>query len=97
MRARAAGGAQRSAQAAAELAKAQKKSAPTGSLKRKLADLEARMATLQAEGTQLEAHLCQSPPPSDFASLGKRLKVVNEELQTLEEQWLEVSEQIELA
>ncbi len=85
------------AEAAAELARAQKKPAPTGSLKRKLADLESRMATLQAEGTQLEAHLCQSPPPSDFASLGKRLKVVNEELQTLEEQWLEVSEQIELA
>ena len=60
-------------------------------------DLEARMATLQAEGTQLEGHLCQSPPPSDFANQGKRLKAVNEELQTLEEQWLEVSSEIESA
>jgi ATP-binding cassette subfamily F protein 3 len=55
------------------------------------------MATLQAEGTQLEGHLCQSPPPSDFANQGKRLKTVNEELQSLEEQWLAVSSEIESA
>jgi ATP-binding cassette subfamily F protein 3 len=55
------------------------------------------MATLQAEGTQLEGHLCQSPPPSDFANQGKRLKAVNEELQALEEQWLELSTDIESA
>jgi ATP-binding cassette subfamily F protein 3 len=85
------------AEAAAAAAKLKHKPAPTGSLKRKLADLEARMATLQAEGTQLEGHLCQSPPPSDFANQGKRLKAVNEELQTLEEQWLEVSSEIEAA
>jgi ATP-binding cassette subfamily F protein 3 len=85
------------AEAAAELAKAKKKPAPTGSLKRKLQDLEARMTVLNTEGASLEGHLNQSPPPSDFANLGKRLKAVNEELQTLEEQWLEVSEQIESA
>jgi ATP-binding cassette subfamily F protein 3 len=79
------------AEAAAAAAKVKAKPAPSGSLKRKLADIEARMATLQAEGTQLEGHLCQSPPPSDFANQGKRLKVVNEELQSLEEQWLELS------
>jgi ATP-binding cassette subfamily F protein 3 len=83
------------AEAAAAAAKLKHKPAPTGSLKRKLADLEARMATLQAEGTQLEGHLCQSPPPADFANQGKRLKAVNEELQTLEEQWLAVSSEME--
>ncbi|MDD5028043.1 MAG: ATP-binding cassette domain-containing protein [Rhodoferax sp.] len=88
--------AERQAQAAAAAApKVKPKPAPTGSLKRKLADIEARMATLQAEGSQLEGHLCQNPPPADFASQGKRLKEVNEEIQTLEEQWLVVSEQIE--
>ncbi len=81
-------------QAAAEQAKGKPKPA-TGTLRRKLSDLEARMTTLQAEGSQLEGHLCQHPPPADFASMGKRLKAVNEELQILEEQWLELSEQIE--
>jgi ATP-binding cassette subfamily F protein 3 len=85
------------ADALAAAAKVKAKPAPTGSLKRKLADIEARMATLQSEGTLLEAHLCKSPPPADFPSQGKRLKAVNEELQLLEEQWLEVSGEIESA
>ena len=76
---------------------AKSKPAPTGSLKRKLQDIETRMAVLNTEGAALEGHLSQSPPPSDFANLGKRLKAVNEELQALEEQWLEVSQQIESA
>ncbi len=85
------------AEALAAAAKVKAKPAPTGSLKRKLTDIEARMATLQGEGTLLEAHLCQSPPPADFANQGKRLKAVNEELQVLEEQWLAVSSEIEAA
>jgi len=83
------------AEATAAATKAKSKPAATGSLKRKLQDIEARMAVLNTEGAALEGHLSQSPPPSDFANLGKRLKAVNEELQGLEEQWLEVSEQIE--
>jgi ATP-binding cassette subfamily F protein 3 len=83
------------AEALAAAAKVKHKPAPNGSLKRKLQDVEARMAVLQMEGTQLEGHLCQSPPPSDFANQGKRLKAVNEELQTLEEQWLNLSAEIE--
>jgi len=85
------------AEATAAAAKVKSKPAPTGSLKRKLQDIEARMAVLNAEGASLEGHLSQSPPPSDFANLGKRLKAVNEELQGLEEQWLEVSSAIEAA
>jgi ATP-binding cassette subfamily F protein 3 len=83
------------AEALAAAAKVKHKPAPNGSLKRKLQDVEARMAVLQMEGTQLEGHLCQSPPPSDFANQGKRLKAVNDELQTLEEQWLNLSAEIE--
>jgi ATP-binding cassette subfamily F protein 3 len=85
------------AEATAAAAKVKHKPAPTGSLKRKLQDVEARMAVLNTEGAALEGHLSQSPPPSDFANLGKRLKAVNEELQVLEEQWLDVSQQIESA
>jgi ATP-binding cassette subfamily F protein 3 len=62
-----------------------------------LQDVEARMAILNTEGAALEGHLSQSPPPSDFANLGRRLKAVNEELQMLEEQWLELSTALEAA
>ena len=55
------------------------------------------MTLLNAEGAALEGHLCQSPPPSDFANQGKRLKAVNEELQRLEEQWLTLSDELESA
>jgi ATP-binding cassette subfamily F protein 3 len=71
------------------------KAAPTGSLKRKLEDVEARMAVLNGEGAALEAHLCKSPPPAEIADLAKRLKTVNDELQSLEDQWLSVSGQLE--
>ncbi len=83
------------AEALAAAAKVKHKPAPTGSLKRKLSDIEARMAVLNGEGASLEGHLSHSPPPSDFANLGKRLKAVNEELQGLEEQWLTLSAEIE--
>ncbi|MFZ4624791.1 MAG: ABC transporter, partial [Rhodoferax sp.] len=85
------------AEAAAAAAKVKHKPAPTGSLKRKLQDVETRMTTLHAEGATLEGHLCQSPPPADFASQSRRLKAVNEELETLEEQWLELSTALEAA
>ena len=55
------------------------------------------MATLQGEGGAIEGHLCAAPPPSDFAELGMRLKLINDELQTLEEQWLTLSSQLEAA
>ena len=35
--------------------------------------------------------------PADFASQSKRLKAVNEELEVLEEQWLELSTALEAA
>jgi ATP-binding cassette, subfamily F, member 3 len=88
--------AERKAQAeAAAQAKTKAKPAPTGSLKRKLEEIEAKMAELNTEGASLEAHLCKTPPPAEIAELGKRLSTVNEELQKLEERWLAVSSEIE--
>jgi len=81
---------------AASTSKHKPKSAPSGaarSLKRTLEEVEARMATLNLEGAALEAHLCKSPPPAEIAELGKRLKIVNDELQSLEDQWLTMSEE----
>jgi ATP-binding cassette subfamily F protein 3 len=78
-------------------APAKTKPAARGTLKRQLEDIEAHMTTLNAEGAALEAHLCTSPPPTDIAGLGTRLKAVNDQLQALEDQWLSVSGQLESA
>ncbi len=66
-------------------------------LKRRLETVEARMAVLNGEGTALEAQFAANPPAHEMAELGQRLKAVNEELARLEEQWLELSTEIEVA
>jgi ATP-binding cassette, subfamily F, member 3 len=63
--------------------------------KKELAQVEERMATLNHEGAELEAKLSTNPHPSVIAEAGKRLKLVNAELQTLEEQWLALTGKIE--
>jgi len=64
-------------------------------LQRELEKVDARLATLNHEGAALEERLSAPLPPAEIAELGKRLKTVNSELQQLEEQWLELSSQIE--
>jgi ATP-binding cassette subfamily F protein 3 len=61
-------------------------------LKRQLDEVDNRMTVLQSESTALEARLCTPLPPMELAELGKRLNLVNAELQILEEQWLQLSE-----
>ncbi|MCJ0763231.1 ABC-F family ATP-binding cassette domain-containing protein [Variovorax terrae] len=65
--------------------------------KRELEQAEARMAALNSEKAALETRLAASPTPADIAEAGKRLKAVGEELQALEERWLELGELIEQA
>jgi ATP-binding cassette subfamily F protein 3 len=55
---------------------------------KEIAKLDARMQTLSTEGSQLESQISANPTPHEIASLGKRLQAINEELQTLEDQWL---------
>jgi ATP-binding cassette subfamily F protein 3 len=76
---------------------AKNRAAPQGSLKRQLQEVETRMGVLNHEGAELEAQLSGTPPLSQIAELGKRLKAVNDELQVLEEQWLTVSDKLEAA
>jgi len=57
--------------------------------------LDARIASLSGEGAVLEGKLSLSPLPHEIAELGKRLKSVNDELKTLEDQWLTATEQLE--
>ncbi len=65
------------------------------SVKRDLELVEARMATLNTEGAALEVRLSGNPLPSEIAEIGKRITAVNDELKTLEDQWLELSAQME--
>jgi ATP-binding cassette subfamily F protein 3 len=55
------------------------------------------MAVLHAEKDKLEARLATNPSPAEIAEAGKGLKVVSQELDTLEERWLALGEQIEAA
>jgi ATP-binding cassette subfamily F protein 3 len=65
-------------------------------LKKALVVVEETMATLNTEGAALEAKLSTNPHPSVIAETGKRLKMVNQELKTLEDQWLELTGQLEV-
>jgi len=73
----------------------QQLAALTRPLKKEMEQAEARMARLQSEKDALEARLAAALPPPELAEAGRRLKAVNDELETLEERWLALSAQIE--
>ncbi len=74
----------------------QKKPGPGKStLQFELDKTEAQMAVLNGEGAAVESHLGKAVRPSEIAELGKRLKVVNDELKLMEDRWLELSGQLE--
>jgi ATP-binding cassette subfamily F protein 3 len=87
--------AERKAQLEAAAAPKVKVKVNSTGLKRELETVEARMAVLNGEGASLEGHLSKAHHPTEIAEFGKRLKTVNDELQTLEEQWLTVSGKLE--
>ena len=66
-------------------------------LKKELDKVDAQMKTLNTERQTLEAQLAATIAPAEMAKAGKRLKAVDAELQTLEERWLEITDQIETA
>ena len=66
-------------------------------LKKALEANERRTAELTQEKQALEAQLTHSLPPEAIAQAGRQLKAVNDEIETLEERWLELSEAIEQA
>jgi len=69
----------------------------TRPLKKELEQTEKRMAVLALEKTRLETALSQPLSSSDIADSGRRLKAVNDETDTLEARWLELTEAIEAA
>ena len=66
-------------------------------LRRELEQAEARMARLTQERDALGLHLATPAAGTDLAETGRRLKSVNDQLATLEERWLELSQQLENA
>jgi len=68
---------------------------PKAPLQSELERVEAKMKVLNGEGAAVESHLSTAVRPSEIAELGRRLKMVNDELRQLEDQWLELSARIE--
>jgi ATP-binding cassette subfamily F protein 3 len=67
-------------------------------LKTEFAALEARIAAATSERDALTAGLAAAGlGPAERAERGKRLKGLNEEIETLEQRWLELGEAIEAA
>jgi ATP-binding cassette subfamily F protein 3 len=65
-------------------------------LKTELKQVNARLASAQLEAQELTEQLGQTDmPSSQRAEQGKRLKVLNEEVESLETRWLELTDQIE--
>ena len=64
-------------------------------MKRDLAKTELRLAELHEQKTALEARLLEPLSPQEIGEVGLKLQALGESLETLEEQWLMLSEQIE--
>jgi ATP-binding cassette subfamily F protein 3 len=80
-----------------DAARRQQQAEKTRPIKRALEKVDTRMAQLNTSKQELEARLCRPLPPADIAEAGKQLKAVTDELETLELEWLELSEQLEQA
>ena len=79
----------------AQAQRRQQRSDQTRPLKTELAACEQRMMELGTETAKLEALLATNPAPAQIADTGRRLKAAGDELQALEDQWLELSQRIE--
>jgi ATP-binding cassette subfamily F protein 3 len=77
--------------------KRQQLAAQTRPLKRELEQNEQRMASIEAEKHQLEQLLTTPISPAEMADAGRRLKALAEEVATLEERWLELTQLLEVS
>jgi ATP-binding cassette subfamily F protein 3 len=80
-----------------EAQRRQQQSETTKPLRKELEKIDGRMAALNTERDSLQTQLAGTPSPAELAQTGKRLKTIESELLTLEERWLELTEQIETA
>ena len=75
----------------------QQQSDATKPLRKELEKIDSRMQSLSTERDSLQTALTTITAPAEIAQAGKRLKAIDSEIGTLEERWLELTEQIETA
>ena len=73
----------------------QQQSEATKPLRKELEKIDGKMQTLNNEKNNLQALLTTTTAPAEIAQTGKRLKAIENDLGTMEERWLELTEQIE--
>ena len=78
-----------------EALRRQQQSDSTKPLRKELEKTDNRMLALNTERDQLQAGRDRNSAPTEIAQAGKRLKAIDNELGTLEERWLELTEQID--
>ena len=66
-------------------------------LKKSLEQVDKRLQSLTQEKQRLEDTLSQPATPAVLADTGRQLKAVNDEIETVEAKWLELTEAIEAA
>ena len=81
----------------ADAQRRQQQSEMTKPLRKELEKIDQKIETLGAEKTSLESLLTTSKIPTEMAQTGKRLKAIEADLAALEERWLQLTEQIEVA
>ncbi|RZL67902.1 MAG: ATP-binding cassette domain-containing protein, partial [Variovorax sp.] len=64
-------------------------------LQREIAKVDEQLALAGKEKSALESRLAESLPPAEIAATGKKLKVVNDEIDRLEERWMALSGELE--
>ena len=64
-------------------------------LRKELDKIDNQMQALNIEKDTLQTQLLHTKAPTELAQIGKRLKTVVAEIHTLEERWLELTEQID--
>jgi len=80
-----------------EAQKRQQQSDSVKPLRKEIEKIDHLMQALTAEQTSLQSLLATISASAEMAQTGKRLKAIEGELVTLEERWLELTEQIEMA
>ncbi len=80
-----------------EAQRRQQQSDVTKPLRKELEKIDSRLQSLNTERDSLQTALTTITAPAEIAQAGKRLKAIDSEIGTLEERWLELTEQIETA
>lgn len=72
-----------------DAARRQEMNALTKPIKKKIEKADKEMAELNRQKTDIETQLLQPIAPAEIAQLGKSLKLINDQLASIEEEWLE--------